>query len=78
VTPGSLGAVVRSFKAAATRRVNEVAMRPGMLAWQRNYYEHIVRNDADLDRIATYIVNNPARWSEDRFHIPHDQASPPP
>jgi putative transposase len=37
---------------------------PGKL-WQRNYYEHIVRNDASLNRIRRYIVNNPARWGED-------------
>ena len=33
--------------------------------WQRNYYEHIVRNEDDLNRIRAYIANNPARWEED-------------
>lgn len=33
--------------------------------WQRNYYEHVIRNEDDLNRIREYIVNNPARWAED-------------
>ena len=37
---------------------------PGKL-WQRNYYEHIIRNEDELNRIREYIMNNPARWAED-------------
>jgi len=37
---------------------------PGKL-WQRNYYEHIIRNDESLDRIRQYIIDNPARWGDD-------------
>ena len=37
---------------------------PGKL-WQRNYYEHIIRNEAELDRIRTYIANNPTQWALD-------------
>jgi len=33
--------------------------------WQRNYYEHIIRNENDLDRICEYIFNNPANWAND-------------
>ena len=33
--------------------------------WQRNYYEHIIRNDESCERIATYIINNPANWKND-------------
>lgn len=36
--------------------------------WQRGYYEHVVRDDADLNRIRQYIIDNPARWSEDEEH----------
>ncbi len=66
VVPGSLGAIVRSFKAAATRCINTLCGTPGEPVWQRNYYEHVVRDDADLDRIWRYIEANPARWDEDR------------
>ncbi|HSW39300.1 MAG TPA: hypothetical protein VLL97_07400 [Acidobacteriota bacterium] len=38
---------------------------PGKL-WQRNYYEHIIRDDDELNRIREYIVNNPAKWALDR------------
>ena len=34
--------------------------------WQRNYYEHIIRNDDSLNRIRQYIIDNPARWAFDR------------
>jgi REP element-mobilizing transposase RayT len=37
--------------------------------WQRNYWEHIVRNDFDYDRIAKYIVDNPAKWNSDKFNV---------
>jgi len=36
--------------------------------WQRNYYEHIIRNDADLDRIRHYIQNNPVAWQNDTLN----------
>jgi hypothetical protein len=65
VTADSLGAVVRAFKAATTRRINARRETPGAPVWQRNYYEHVIRNDADLDRIRAYILDNPRKWSED-------------
>jgi len=37
---------------------------PGKL-WQRNYYEHIIRNEDDLEAIREYIINNPIRWADD-------------
>ena len=36
--------------------------------WQRGYYEHVVRDDDDLNRIRQYIIDNPTRWSEDEEH----------
>jgi len=41
--------------------------------WHRGYYDHIVRDERDLDRIRAYIVNNPANWSSDRlYRLPED------
>ena len=40
---------------------------PGRL-WQRNYYEHIVRDTADMNRIRQYIANNPSLWLQDSLH----------
>jgi REP element-mobilizing transposase RayT len=47
----SIGAIVGSFKSAATKRINALAGRNGTKVWQRNYYEHIIRNDSDLRSI---------------------------
>jgi putative transposase len=59
----TLGEVVRAFKALTARSVR----LSGLLgfAWQRNYHEHIIRNEEDLDRIREYVAFNPADWSED-------------
>ena len=63
--PRSLGAMMAGFKSAATRRINTTRGTPGASVWQRNYYEHVIRNESALDRIRQYIADNPARWSED-------------
>jgi putative transposase len=47
------------LKSTAARAINRVGEGP---IWQRNYYERIVRDDAELQRIRMYIANNPARW----------------
>ena len=65
---GSLGAIVGNFKSVTTRRINRMRRTPGVRFWQRNYWEHIVRNEASLNRIRAYIVDNPARWMEDQLH----------
>jgi putative transposase len=59
----TLGAIMRGFKAAVTRHANTLWGTSGQIVWQRNYYEHIVRDDADLDRIRRYIAANPMRWN---------------
>ena len=38
--------------------------------WQRNYYEHIIRNNDEMNRIREYIINNPSKWDEDNTQIP--------
>jgi REP element-mobilizing transposase RayT len=68
VQPGSLGAIVRSFKSAATRRINELRGTPGIRFWQRNYWEHIIGDKRSLKRIREYMQSNPARWAEDQLH----------
>ena len=65
-TSNSLGSIVAGFKAAVTRRVNAAGGVNGAL-WQRNYYEHVIRNQADLEAIREYIEANPARWAEDEY-----------
>lgn len=65
VVPGSLAAVVRSFKSASTKRINLLRETPGNVLWQRNYHEHIIRDEADENRICAYVVANPQLWAQD-------------
>ena len=76
VALGSLGAIIRSFKSAVTRRINEMRDTPGARVWQRNYYEHIVRSEQALDLIRQYIIQNPLRWHLDRYN-PDRQGTDP-
>ena len=65
----SLPAIVRSFKSAATRRINELRSASNMPVWQRNYYEHVIRNEADLNDIRQYILDNPVKWDTDENNL---------
>ncbi|GBD27454.1 hypothetical protein HRbin30_02801 [bacterium HR30] len=58
--------MVRAFKTFSARRINERRGTPGVRVWQRNYYEHIIRNDESLNRIREYIANNLLQWALDR------------
>ncbi len=60
--------IVRQFKTFSARRINEHRGVRGVPVWQRNYYEHIIRNERALHRIRAYIRNNPRRWAMDRNH----------
>jgi putative transposase len=57
--------IIRSYKSSATRHINLLRGTPGTPVWLRNYYEHVVRNDDDLQAIREYILANPTRWDED-------------
>jgi len=59
----SLGEIIRTFKAASTRLIRGAGFEG--FGWQRSFYEHVVRNDADLRRIREYVEANPLRWDED-------------
>ena len=63
--PRSIGALMAGFKSASTKRINAARGTPGARVWQRNYYDHVIRNEANLHRIRQYIADNPARWAED-------------
>jgi REP element-mobilizing transposase RayT len=59
---------VGAFKTVSTKRINELRGTLGIRFWQRNYWEHIIRDEQSLNRIREYIQNNPARWAEDQLH----------
>jgi REP element-mobilizing transposase RayT len=68
MTPQSLAAIVRAFKSSSTREINRLRGTPGAALWQRNYHEHVVRNEEDLNAIRRYIADNPPRWHLDPEH----------
>ena len=57
----TLGSLVRSFKTMVTKAIGEKI-------WQRYYYDHVIRNEADYLRIRQYMDNNPAQWAEDVYY----------
>jgi REP element-mobilizing transposase RayT len=65
VQPGSLGAIIRSFKSATTQILNKQRGTPGAKLWQRNYFEKIIRDQSMLDATRLYLETNPAGWSHD-------------
>ncbi|MBO9998083.1 MAG: transposase [Cyanobacteria bacterium SID2] len=66
--PKSLSTFVSGFKGATTRQINHLRNSPGGTIWQRNYYEHIIRNETALTQIRDYIATNPMRWTDDQLH----------
>ncbi len=69
VPPGSLGALVRTYKSTVTRFVNRVRRTPGAPVWQRGYWERIIRDERHLAATRRYIANNPRRWAEQRDNL---------
>jgi REP element-mobilizing transposase RayT len=64
----ALSEIVRSLKTFSARRINEMRLSSGIPIWQRNYYEHIVRNEDEYARIADYINNNAYYWKQDKLY----------
>jgi len=62
-----LGVIVRQYKSWVTRQIIRAFGGPRRV-WQRNYYEHIIRDATDFDRIRRYIDANPMNWDEDEEH----------
>ena len=71
----TIGAIIRGFKGACTKKINLFFNSGGELQfaptefyknkiWQRNYYDHIIRNQADYNRIEQYIIDNPQNWKK--------------
>jgi len=62
----TIGAIIRGYKSSVTKQLN--LLNIGCVVWQRNYHEHIIRNEQSHQTISNYIINNPANWSEDKFY----------
>ena len=59
---GTVGAIVRGYKSAVSKQI-------GYSVWQRNYWEHIIRDEQSYQNIANYIANNPVKWGKDKFYL---------
>jgi REP element-mobilizing transposase RayT len=68
VVRAGLPEIVRALKTFSARQINKMRGSVGKRVWQRNYYEHIIRNPEAYRKIAIYILNNPANWLNDKFY----------
>jgi len=65
----TVGSIIRGYKGAVTKRVNALyGTQKTKSIWQRNYYEHIIRNDQSHQQITEYIINNPINWKQDNYY----------
>jgi REP element-mobilizing transposase RayT len=74
----SIPTIVRAYKSAVTYTVNRAQNLRGAVLWQKNYYEHVVRNDRELNNIRWYILNNPLNWQLDRDNSQNIRKLSPP
>lgn len=63
----ALPAIVGQYKSAVSKAIHKIA--PDRDVWQSSFHDHIIRNQADYQRIWLYIEGNPARWNEDCFYV---------
>ncbi len=75
---GSIPTIVRAYKSAVTYAINKSQNSRGSVIWQRNYYEHIIRDERELDLIARYIYYNPFNWQVDRDNPENTRNLPAP
>ena len=61
----SLGAIVGGYKAGVTRRIRLLEQMQNQQVWQRNYFDRIIRSEAELEKFRAYIADNPRRWAHD-------------
>jgi hypothetical protein len=63
----TLGSIIRGFKIGVTKWMRQNTEIYDV--WQRNYHEHIIRNQKSRELISDYLKNNPSKWSEDTFYV---------
>src|SRR5690606_38669196 len=61
----TVSSIVASYKSAVTKHANRLGLDIG---WQPRFHDHIIRNDAEYQRISDYIIHNPANWTDDKFY----------
>ncbi|MBN2426488.1 MAG: transposase [Calditrichaceae bacterium] len=61
----TLPKIIGRFKMNTAKHINIMRNSPDVPVWQRNYWEHIIRDENELNRIRQYIVNNPSQWERE-------------
>jgi REP element-mobilizing transposase RayT len=71
-TPRSIGSIIKGFKIGVTKWIRDKNNFEPILiesVWQRNYHEHIIRDNREYGKIVKYIINNPSKWEIDKLHV---------
>lgn len=63
------GAMIRGFKSTVTAKINIMRSTPNNPVWQPKYFDHIIRNEHELQKIREYIITNPDKWQKDKYFI---------
>jgi REP element-mobilizing transposase RayT len=64
----AIRAIIRGYKSKVTKKINLLRESPGLAVWQRNYYERVIRDEPELNRIRKYIIENPLKWETDEYY----------
>jgi putative transposase len=64
---GTISAIIGSYKSVCTKTIN-TSHKKNQFAWQPRFYDHIIRDEMELNRIRAYILNNPGNWNMDDFY----------
>ena len=67
--PKSISSFVSGFKASVTRRMKKISNDENITIWQRNYFDRIIRNDVELNKIRDYVISNPSNFKNDMENI---------
>ena len=67
-TSNTIPTIIRGYKSSVTKQINTMRKQHGVPVWQRNYYEHIIRNEKMHQQISEYIRNNPLQWADDKYN----------
>ncbi len=65
IKPNSIGSIIGQFKSTVTKSINTTRGTQSRPVWQRNYYEHVIRDENKLYTVRKYIRNNPLNWDKD-------------
>ena len=78
----TISSIIGSYKSVCTKMINKMNVETRhclvstehclvstAFAWQSGFYDHVIRNDASLDKIREYILNNPAQWADDEYNL---------